>query len=205
MNRHDPLLTVAIQAGGESRRMGVDKGQVDFRGQPLIARVLERLAPLADEFLVTTNHPEDYAFLKVHCLPDVLPGYGALGGLYTALGAARHALVAVVACDMPFANADLLVYQREEILAAAADAVIPRTPQGLEPFHAVYRKATCLPLVKSALEAGQRRVDSWFAQAKIRYLTPEEIARHDPRGLAFLNVNTPHELAAAIQLAEEIS
>ncbi len=198
------MLTLAIQAGGESRRMGVDKGRVDFRGQPLIARVLERLAPLADEILVTTNHPEDYAFLQVPCLPDVLPGYGALGGLYTALSAARHPLVAVVACDMPFANAELLAYQREEMLAAEADVAIPRMPLGLEPFHTIYRKATCLPLVKTALEAGKRRVDAWLAQANIRYLTPEEIARYDPRGLAFLNINTPEELAAALQRAEEI-
>ncbi len=196
------MLTVAIQAGGESRRMGVDKARVDFRGQLLIERVLKRIAPLANEILVTTNHPEDYTFLKVACLPDLLPGHGALGGLYTALSAAHHPLVAVIACDMPFASAELLAFQQEVLLATLADAVIPRTPDGLEPFHAIYRKATCLPLVKAALDAGKRRVDTWLAQANIRYLTLEEIARHDPEGLAFLNLNTPAELAAALRLAE---
>jgi molybdopterin-guanine dinucleotide biosynthesis protein A len=196
------LLTIAIQAGGESRRMGADKARVDFRGQALIARVLERVAPLADEILVTSNHPEDHAFLQVPCIPDLLPGYGALSGLYTALSAAHHPLVVVIACDMPFANAGLLAYQQAEILSAAADAAIPRTLQGLEPFHAIYRKATCLPLVKAALDAGKRRVDAWFAQANIRYITLEEIARYDPRGLAFLNVNTPEELATALQWDE---
>jgi molybdopterin-guanine dinucleotide biosynthesis protein A len=38
-----------------------------------------------------------------------------------------------------------------------------------------------------------------MAQADIRYLTSEEIARHDPHGLVFLNINTPDDLAAAIQ------
>jgi molybdopterin-guanine dinucleotide biosynthesis protein A len=193
------MLTVAIQAGGESRRMGENKAQLDFRGQPLIVRVLERVTRLADEILVTTNQPETYNFLHVPCVPDLLPGLGALGGLYTALSAAHHAIVAVVACDMPFVNAELLAFQQEVLLATPADAVIPRVPQGLEPFHAVYRKATCLPLVKAALEKGQRRVDSWLTQAHIRYLTPEEITRHDPDGLAFLNINTPDDLAAAIQ------
>ena len=197
------MLTVAIQAGGESRRMGVDKAHIDFHGQPLIVRVLERLAPLADEILVTTNHPENYSFLEVPCIPDRLPGQGALGGLFTALSAAHHPLVGVIACDMPFASAELLAYQLKVLLAEEADAVIPRTPDGLEPFHAIYRKATCLPLVQAALEKGQRRVDSWLAQAKIRYLTPEEIARHDPDGLAFLNINTPDELAAALQKGKE--
>jgi molybdopterin-guanine dinucleotide biosynthesis protein A len=198
------MLTIAIQAGGESRRMGEDKARLDFRGQLLIARVLDRVARLADEILVTANQPEAYAFLQVPCFPDLLPGRGALGGLYTALSAAHHPLVAVIACDMPFASAGLLAFERNLLESTPADAVIPRTSQGLEPFHAVYRKATCLPLVRTALEKGQRRVDSWLAQADISYLTPEEIARHDPHSLAFLNVNTPEDLAAAIQKDETL-
>jgi molybdopterin-guanine dinucleotide biosynthesis protein A len=202
MKQPAPVLTLAIQAGGESRRMGVDKAQIDFRGQPLIARVMARLVPLASEILITTNHPEAYAFLHVPCIPDVLPGSGALGGLYTALSAAHHSWVAVIACDMPFANPGLLAYQLAQVQQAAADVAIPRTPQGLEPFHAIYRKETCLPLIETALEAGKRRVDAWFTQANVRYLTPEEIACYDPHGLAFLNVNTPEELANALRLAE---
>jgi molybdopterin-guanine dinucleotide biosynthesis protein A len=197
------MLTIAIQAGGESRRMGEDKARLNFRGQPLIVRVMERVARLADEILVTTNQPEAYGFLKVPCIPDLLPGYGALGGLYTALSAAQNPLVAVIACDMPFVSPELLVFQRDILVTTSADAAIPRTPERMEPFHAVYRKATCLPLVQAALEKGQRRVDSWLAQANIRYLTHEEITHYDPGGLAFLNVNTPEDLQAAQRLDKE--
>ena len=193
------MLTIVIQAGGESRRMGEDKARLNFRGQPLIVRVMERVARLADEILVTTNQPEAYSFLHIPCVPDLLPGHGALGGLFTALSAAQNPLVAVIACDMPFISTELLVFQRDVLLTTSADAIIPRTTEGLEPFHAIYRKETCLPLVQASLEKGQQRVDSWLAQADIRYLTPEEIAHYDPGGLAFLNVNTPADLAAAIQ------
>jgi len=193
------MLTIVIQAGGESRRMGEDKARLNFRGQPLIVRVTERVARLADEILVTTNQPEAYSFLHIPCVPDLLPGHGALGGLFTALSAAQNTLVAVIACDMPFVSPELLAFQQEVLITTPSDAVIPRTTEGLEPFHAIYRKATCLPLVQAALKKGQRRVDSWLAQADIRYLTPEEIARHDPYGLAFMNINTPEDLAAAIQ------
>ena len=44
------------------------------------------------------------------------------------------------------------------------------------------------------------RPDAWFGQARLSYLDSETIARHDPSGLAFLNVNTPEELAAAERL-----
>ena len=198
------MLTVAIQAGGESRRMGQDKALLPFLGQPLIVRVLERLKPLADEILVTTNRPQAYQFLGLPLYPDPQPGRGALGGLYTALNAASHPLVAVVACDMPFVNAALLSAMRDALLATQADIAIPVTGEGTEPFHAVYRRLTCLPPVQQALESGKWRVDSWFNQVQLYPLQPEEIRRYDPDGVCFWNVNTPEELKAAQQLAERL-
>ena len=55
-----PKLSIVIQAGGESRRIGQDKGLIDFLGKPLIERVIERISPIADELLVTTNYPQRY-------------------------------------------------------------------------------------------------------------------------------------------------
>jgi molybdopterin-guanine dinucleotide biosynthesis protein A len=198
------MLTVAIQAGGESSRMGQDKGLVSFLGQPLITRVLNRIIPLADEILVTTNTPEDYRFLSYSLFPDVFPGRGALGGLYTALQAAHQPLVAVVACDMPFASPDLLALARDRLVEENLDAVIPRTEHGMEPFHAVYRRETCLPAVKTALEAGKWRLISWLPDVRVATIEPQEMPRYDPAGLAFLNLNTPEELHHAERLAEEM-
>ena len=195
------MLTVVIQAGGGSTRMGRDKGLLPFLGQPLVARIVERLADLADEILVTTNLPDGYRFLNLPLVADLLPGRGALGGLYTALSAASYPYVAVVACDMPFVSRALLAAGRYLLAQTAFDAVVPRTPGGLEPFHAVYRRVTCLPLVKEVLEAGKQRVDAWYSQAQIHYLEADEIARNDPAGLAFYNVNTLEELRAAEKMA----
>ena len=198
------MLSVVIQAGGESRRMGQDKGLLLLLGQPLIARVMARVASLADEVLVTTNHPEAYRFLGVPLFEDIYPGMGALGGLYTALNAARHPLVAVVACDMPFASPEILAAARERLLEAEVDVVIPQSEDGYEPFHAVYRRDICLPAVKDALDAGERRLISWFPAVKVATLSAEEVSRLDPRKLAFWNLNTPEELQQAEQMARLI-
>ena len=149
------MLTVVIQAGGESRRMGQDKALLPFLGKALIRRVIERVGSLADELLVTTNRPEAYGFLNLPLVTDLIPGRGALGGLYTAMSAARKPLVAVVACDMPFASAALLAAQRDLLLATGSDAVIPQTGGGTEPFHAVYRRDACLPAIQAAI--GRRK------------------------------------------------
>lgn len=192
-------LTVSIQAGGESRRMGRNKALVPFLGEPLIQRVCRRLADLGDERLLTTNTPEAFAFLGLPCFADPLPGRGALGGLYAALSAARQEWVAVVACDLPFANPDLLRLALDH--GAGFDAVVPGTERGLEPLHAVYRREACLGIVRSALDRGRLRVDGWFPEARVRVLRPEEYAGVPDHERAFVNVNDATELSGAEALA----
>jgi molybdopterin-guanine dinucleotide biosynthesis protein A len=182
--------------------MGEDKALKTFLGRPLIQRVVERLAPIAEEVIVTTNAPEDYGFLGLRLVPDLWPGRGALGGLYTAIASASQPVVAVAACDMPFASAPLFEAARRLLVEEAADVVIARSDEGYEPMHAVYRRATCLPAIEAALDADQWKVIAWFPQAKVRILTSEEIERHDPSGLAFWNVNTPEEFLEAEKIAQ---
>jgi molybdopterin-guanine dinucleotide biosynthesis protein A len=195
------MLTIAIQAGGESRRMGQDKALMPFLGRPLIQRVIDRLSPVADELIVTTNKPEAYRFLGLPLYPDLLPGRGALGGLYTALSAASQPLVAVVACDMPFVCADLLAAMRDVLQSGDHDIAIPRLPGGLEPFHAVYRRGAGRPPIPAAREADKWRVDAWFSRVKLFFFDQKILLSYDPDLLCFSNVNTPEELAAAEQLA----
>lgn len=195
------MLTICVQAGGESRRMGQDKALMPFLGRPLIQRVVDRLVPIADEVIVTTNRPEEYRFLGLPLYPDIIPGRGALGGLYTALACATGEIVAVVACDMPFASATLIEAAIRLLVQEGADVVIPDSGSGLEPLHAVYRRDTCLPAIKSAIDADQWRLISWFPQVKVRILQPDQTKVYDPSGLAFWNLNTPEEFAEAEQMA----
>ncbi len=199
------MLTLAIQAGGESRRMGSDKALLPFLGQPLVLRLLSRLAWIADEVIITSNQPENYRFLGLTPIPDLLPGLGALGGLYTALMAATQPYAAVVACDMPFASPEIFLVALAQLRERGADVVIPRTEAGMEPFHAVYRCETCLPHIQDAIQAGKRRADAWFEQVHIHYLDTEEILAYDPDRVAFFNINTPEELKEAERLARNES
>ncbi|HZM23397.1 MAG TPA: molybdenum cofactor guanylyltransferase [Anaerolineales bacterium] len=197
------MLTISIQAGGQSSRMGEDKALKTFLGRPLIQRVIERLRPIADEILVTTNRPEDYLFLDLRLFTDLKPGRGALGGLYTAIASASHPIVGVIACDMPFASATLIETASRLLVEEEADVVIAKSEEGYEPLHAVYRRQTCLAAIESAIDADQWKVIAWFPKVKIRILTSEELKQFDPSGLAFWNVNTPDEFAKAEQIALE--
>jgi molybdopterin-guanine dinucleotide biosynthesis protein A len=194
-------LTVVIQAGGESRRMGSPKALVPFRGAPLICRGLKRLGPIADELLVTTNDERSLSFLcrsvtfdKLKMHSDIYERRSALNGLHTALHYANCPYVAIVACDMVFPSAPLLVAERDLLVSTGADLAVPCTSHGYEPFHAVYRKETCLPIVRAALDAGETRATAWFEDVNMICLDHAMVLAADPRGGAFINVNTPQEL-----------
>ena len=195
------MLTVCIQAGGASSRMGEDKALKPFLGRPLIQRVVDRLSSIADEIIVTTNRPDNYSFLDLRLFPDLKPDRGALGGLYTAIASASHPTVAVVACDMPFASPMLIETMSRLLVEKEADVVIPKSDDYYEPLHAVYRRETCLPAIESAIDADQWKVIAWFPQVKVYELPPDEVNRSDPQALAFWNVNTPEEFAEAEKIA----
>ncbi len=192
--------TIVIQAGGESRRMGQNKALLPFRGQPLIERVVKRLQPFSDELILTANRPELFQFLGLPAYPDLITGKGALGGLYTALSAAHYPAVAVVACDMPFVNPQLLAAERDLLLEGEWEVVIPHSTEGREPLHAVYWKDACLPAIRQALDENRLRMDSWFEAVKVREMSLEEVSALDPEFRSFMNVNTPEEFKQAEQL-----
>jgi molybdopterin-guanine dinucleotide biosynthesis protein A len=163
--------------------------------------VIDRVSSVADELLLTTNQPEDFTFLDLPLYVDIKPGRGPLGGLYTALVSAKYSTVAVVACDMPFASAPLLLAAADILSRENTDVVIAEAAEGYEPLHAVYRRETCVPAIETAIEADQWRVISWFPQVKVRKLTPDELGQFDPDGMAFWNVNTPEEFSRAEERA----
>ncbi len=176
---------------------------MNFLGRPLIERVLERVSSIADEVVIVTNRPDGYRYLNIPLFPDVIPERGALGGLYTALKVGAHPEVALVACDMPFASADILSTARDILKDRKIAAVIPQTEHGVEPLHAIYRREICLPAVEAAIQADKWRMISWHKDVDIHYLSYETIHHLDPNNLAFWNLNTPEDVHEAEELARQ--
>ena len=198
-----PRITLVIQAGGESRRMGQSKALVPFGGRPLICRMVERLAPVADELIITTNEGDRLAFLvdeypeyNVRLTPDLHDYRGALPGLHTALKVASNPFVAIVACDMVCASPRLVIAEALTMVESGADVVVPVNKHGFEPFHALYRKEACLPHFDGLLESGERRAQALYDKVNVREFTQAEVFEAEPRGSCFVNANTPEELHA---------
>lgn len=189
-----PNLTIAILAGGQSSRMGTDKSFVLFEGRPMIEVVRDQVAALGDELILITNKPDAYAHLGLPMFGDVYPDHGSLGGIFTAVYHAGHPHTLVVACDMPWLNRPLL--QHMISLRHTADVVVPRWQKHPEPLHAIYSKA-CLAAIEANLKAQRLKIAGFFDQVRVHFVERETIARFDPRGRSFANVNTPQDLQEA--------
>lgn len=197
MNRN---LAVVIQAGGQSSRMGRDKGLVEIAGRPMIDYVIDQVADLADDVLITTNNINEYIQFGLRMVSDKEPGAGALPGLHTALKGAMGAFALVVACDMPFINRGLLEFQIEKAFDSGADIVVPHWDGRFQTMHTVYRKETCLPAVEQALGAGKAKMTSFYDGLNVVTIGESDIAKFSPTGKSFRNINTPAELEEAERL-----
>ena len=184
-------ITGVILVGGKSRRMGRDKAFLDVAGKPLFERVLELFGESFARVVLVGNGEERFARYGVPVLPDIYPG-SSLGGLYTGLYNAETEYVFVSSCDIPFPSAGVVDYLCS--LREGFDAVVPSTEHGFEPLFALYSKS-CLAPIKTQLDQGEFCAFAYYPQIQVRYVPPEELARFDGDGRAFLNVNTPEEFA----------
>jgi molybdopterin-guanine dinucleotide biosynthesis protein A len=181
-------ISAAIMAGGKSKRMGQDKAWIELDGEPLVKRVADVLAQVADEVIVVANDP-NYERLGLRVVRDRYPAGGALGGIATGVGAATHDTVLVAACDMPFLSVD--VWRLIVGHAGEADVVIPRIGGELD-------TKTCVPHMVRSLAENRLRVISFFEQVKVLAIEEAELRAADPTLRSFTNVNTPEELASAL-------
>ncbi|MBI3967721.1 MAG: molybdenum cofactor guanylyltransferase [Chloroflexi bacterium] len=193
--RPGPRVSAAVMAGGKGVRLGADKALVELGGQSLLERALTVLGEVSDDLLVVGREGE---FGRgVRAVVDARPGCGALGGIYTALLAARHDRCLVVATDMPFLNRELLAHIAT--LSADFDVVAPRLEEQPDTMHAAYSKA-CLEPIEELLDRGRYRITGFFDRVRVRYLDRDEVARFDPELRSLYNVNLPDELAQARSL-----
>ena len=72
-------VSLAIIAGGKSRRMGRDKAFVELGGKAMIEHVIERTADLGQSETLR-NRPDDYRHLGLEMYADVHPDKGSWAG-----------------------------------------------------------------------------------------------------------------------------
>jgi molybdenum cofactor guanylyltransferase len=146
----------AILTGGRSVRMGTDKALLAVEGRPLVSRARDALVSAgASEVLAVGGDTEALGALDLRTVADRHPGEGPLGGIVTALAAAREDQVVILPCDHPDVGAGLVIDLVARLVDSTAAAVVPVAGGRLHAVVGAYRR-DALPALQAAFDAGER-------------------------------------------------
>lgn len=192
-NSDNSNVTAVILAGGAGRRMaGEDKGLMPLQDKPLVQHVLERLAPQTEQLLINCNrNQERYARFGYPLLADGMEGgLGPLAGLLSALESSSSEFVLSVPCDTPYLPCDLVARMLATLQQENADACTVSDGERLHPVIMLVRRSAAAAL-RGYLETGHRKVHDWF------YSVAHCSSDFSDQAHAFININTPQQLAEA--------
>ena len=101
-----------VLAGGQSRRMGQDKGLLDYHGKPQRDYMYEQLQPLCREVYMSIRPGQEGALPRgIPYILDENQYRGPFNGLLSAHHQFPEVAWLVVACDMPLLDAAALEYE----------------------------------------------------------------------------------------------
>lgn len=189
--------TAVVLTGGKSSRMGRPKALLPFDGEPLIVHVVRALKKMFAETVVVAAPDQELPSLPAVLVRDEVAYQGPVSGIYHGLKAATKEVCFVTSCDAPFLNLQLISQLLAQI--SDCDVVVPYWQQRFQPLHAVYRTSV-LPLLKDQLKRGELRPIFLYDKVRTRKIPEQEIRRLDSEGLSLLNMNSPAEYDAALQL-----
>jgi molybdenum cofactor guanylyltransferase len=184
-------ITGLVLAGGQGSRMGgIDKGLQPFRGKPLVAHVIERLAPQVSELLINANrNPAEYAHFGYRVIADEVEGFaGPLAGFERGLAHASGDLVMTAPCDSPFLPLDLVARLGNALAERDADLAVAKTGEQAHPVFTLMKRSLH-PSLREFLGSGQRKIDRWYAPLDVVEVSFDDVPE------AFLNINTLAELS----------
>lgn len=194
--------TGVILAGGENSRLPGEKKTFRRVGDDMmLTRIHGLFSKLFKEVIIVVNDPRDFIGWDMMVVTDIHPSRCALAGLHAGLFYASNPWVYVTACDVPFANEQViqhLIGQREQ----GVEVIVPRTDDGLEPLAALYSRE-CIPLIETNLEKNILMIKKSFRKKKVKEICVSDLKKLDPSMRFMFNVNTLEDLKTARSMAKE--
>jgi molybdopterin-guanine dinucleotide biosynthesis protein A len=195
-----------ILAGGRARRLGgVDKALIAVGGEPILARLAQRLSSQCAGLALNANgDPQRFAGFGLAVVADDIAGFpgplaGVLAGMdYVAANFAAIPSIVTVPADTPFIPRDLVARLRETRERAGADIAVARSDERDHHTIALWPVSLRGPLRRALVEEELRKVATFIGRFK--HIAVEwPIAPYDP----FFNVNRPEDVERAEAMAAQ--
>ena len=188
--------SVAILCGGKSSRMGRDKKNLAWYGEPLISHML-RGFPGCDDLFPAANEETRGLPEGVRTVNDRYPDCGPLAGLHASLLSMKHDVLFAVSCDAPLIDVRTAEILRAELGGHAA--AVPQTEDGrVHPLAALYRREA-FDTAARQLRRGEYRLRDFLAEMDVVYVPGAVL----PYGaLTLSNLNSPEDVRGLVSELE---
>lgn len=192
------ISTGILLAGGNSKRMGREKGLVPIGNAMMYQYPLRVLESLTDKLLISTCKTLDIEENHQQVC-DEIPGIGPMGGLYTCLKHSDSDVNLVLPYDLPLVNRDLFQYLLP--YSSEYSVVLPAMEPGKpEPLCGIYSKAV-LPVIQQMIQEKNYAIHQLlqWVDSRIIIVEPSLPFFHEK---LFSNVNTPADLEGILPLVK---
>ena len=194
-----------ILCGGQSRRMGQDKGSLIIKDKPMIKYILSTLNNEMDEVIIVLNDieridkymefidPQDYNYELIFT-EDKIKNKGPISGILTGLENISTDYAIVFPCDNPFVTKKTIQTLFNEI-EENIQAVVPyhddkNKLKTSEPLHSIYNK-NIVPIIKDLIlkdslhiKGAIEKIDTKFVLIDNKKILKKE----------FRNLNRPEDI-----------
>jgi molybdenum cofactor guanylyltransferase len=193
MNSQANLLGVVL-CGGESKRMGSDKGLLHLNGKTWAEHIADKLKQQNLPVVISINEKQSAAYKNVFAekdlIVDQLPMHGPLNGLLTVHQKFPVKDILLMACDLIDMNAAILqeliiIYENNQ-----AEYFAYEENNFFQPLCAIYT-ATALGSLQERLTNGS------LANYSFQYIlnNSNTFRLHTSEAKAFANYNSPEDSA----------
>lgn len=155
-------FSVAVLAGGSSRRMGTDKALIELDGETMVLRVAAEAQKSAATTVVVIGREPDI-WPGVVTVPDTFPNEGPLGGLLTGFTQSLADAVVLMPCDLLHPAAESVDMVGQTLSAdPSIDVVVPVVNNRRQYVQAGFRRRIA-PRLEERFAAGSRSIHDGIA------------------------------------------
>ena len=199
------IKSCIILCGGQSRRMGRDKGSMIIQDKPMIKHILSTLNHIINEAIIVLNNqeridrysefidPQEYTY-TITFLEDKIKNKGPMPGIMTGLENVKSEYALILPCDSPYVSKKYVQTIFSEI-DNEHQAIVPyhdidNKLKTSEPLHSVYNK-NIIPEIEELLENDVLHIKGLIEKidAKFILIDNEKIEKKE-----FKNLNRPEDV-----------
>ena len=205
IKNNENIKSCIILCGGQSKRMGQDKGSMIINNEPMIKHVLSTLNNQINEAVIVLNNqdriskyrefinPRDYSY-SVKFIEDKIKNKGPLPGIMTGLENITGNYSLVLPCDSPYVSKNYIKTIFKEI-DENYQAVVPfhdseNKLKTSEPLHSVYSK-NIIPQINELLNKDILHIKGLIEKIETKFvlIDNKKILKKE-----FRNLNRPSDL-----------